>query len=86
MVRVLTEPLLFFTFPFLVYAVVLVAQLVNPFGVDHWTRRVVVPLTLAGLILAVGSIVLVGLLAPRYEGGYVPAHEENGHIVPGQMR
>ncbi len=86
MARALTEPLVFFTIPFLLYAAFLVAQLINPFGLHHWTRRVIVPLTLAGLVLGVGSIVLVGVFAPRYEGGYVPAHEENGRIVPGRMR
>ena len=86
MARALAEPLLFFTVPFALYVAFLLLQLLNPFSVNHWTRRVLVPLTLAGLVLAVGSIVAVGVLAPRYEGGYVPAYEENGRIVPGHMR
>jgi len=86
MIRALTEPLVFFTVPFALYLAFLLMQLINPFAVHHWTRRVVVPLTLAGLLLAVGSLVVLGLLAPRYEGGYVPAHEENGRIVPGHMQ
>ena len=86
MIRALSEPLAFFLVPFALYAGFLLLQLVNPFLIDNWTRRVVVPLTLAGLLLAVGSLVMVGLLAPRYEGGYVPAHEENGRIVPGRTQ
>ncbi len=86
MARALTEPLVFFTVPFALYVAVLLVQLINPFDIDRWTRRVVLPLMLAGLVLAVGSIVAVGVLAPRYEGGYVPAHEENGRIVPGRMQ
>ena len=86
MIRALSEPMVFFAVPFALYAGLLLVQFVNPFAIDNWTRRVVVPLTLAGLLLAVGSLLVVGLMAPRYEGGYVPAHEENGRIVPGQMR
>ncbi len=86
MIRIFAEPLAFFTIPFALYVLVLLLQLVNPFAIDRWTRRVMIPLTLSGLVLAVGSIALVGLLAPRYEGGYVPAHIENGEIVPGHMR
>ena len=85
MIRALSEPLAFFLVPFALYAGFLLLQLLNPLVIDHWTRRVVVPLTLAGLLLAVGSLVLVGVLAPRHVGGYVPAYEENGRIVPGHM-
>ena len=86
MIRALSEPLVFFVVPFALYVAFLLLQLINPFAIDNWTRRVVVPLTLAGLLLAVGSLVVVGLIAPRYEGGYVPAHEENGRIVPGRTQ
>ena len=76
MIRALSEPLFFFAIPFAIYIAFLALQLVNPFAIDNWTRRVVVPLTLAGLLLAVGSLVVLGTLAPRHLGGYVPAHEE----------
>ena len=86
MIRLLAEPLVFFTVPFALYAIVLLLQLVNPFAIDRWTRRVVLPLALSGVVLAVGSIALVGIMAPRYEGGYVPAHIVDGRIVQGRMR
>ena len=86
MARALAEPLIFFTIPFALYLVALLLQLINPFAIDRWTRRVVLPLALSGTVLAVGSIALVGLMAPRYEGGYVPAHIVNGQIVQGHMR
>lgn len=86
MIRALSEPLVFFLVPFALYAGFLLLQLLNPLAIDNWTRRVVVPLALAGLLLAVGSLVVLGVMAPRYEGGYVPAHEENGRIVPGHMQ
>ena len=86
MIRAFSEPLVFFAIPFALYIAFLLVQLINPFTLDNWTRRVLVPLTLAGLVLAVGSLVVVGVMAPRYQGGYVPAHEEDGRIVPGRMR
>ena len=85
MIRAFSEPLVFFAVPFAIYVAFLALQLANPLAIDNWTRRVVVPLTLAGLLLAAGSLVLLGVLAPRHTGGYVPAHEENGRIVPGHM-
>ena len=86
MIRAFAEPLVFFTIPFVLYVLFLLLRLIDPFAIDNWTRRVVIPLTLAGMVLAVGSLVLVGVMAPRHEGGYVPAHEENGRIVPGRMQ
>ena len=86
MIRALADPLFFFTIPFAIYIGVLVVQLNDPFAITNWTRRVVIPLTSAGIVLAVGSLVVIGLMAPRHEGAYVPAHEENGQIVPGRMR
>lgn len=86
MSRALAEPLVFFTIPFVLYGGFLLIQLLNPFERDHWSRRIIVPLALVGLLLALGSLLAVGITAPRYEGGYVPAHEENGRIVPGRMR
>ncbi len=86
MIRALSEPLVFFTIPFAIYVAWLLLRLVNPFAVEHWTRRVVLPLALTGLAGAVIWLVVVGVSAPRYEGGYVPAHLENGRIVPGRMQ
>ena len=86
MIRALTEPLVFFTIPFAIYLAWLAIRMINPFAVERWTRRVVVPLALAGLLFTVGWLLFVGITAPRYEGGYVPAHIVNGRIVPGQMQ
>jgi hypothetical protein len=71
--------------PFGLYAGFLAAQLISPFELDRWTRRVVLPLALAGSLLAVGSLVLYGVFDAGHEGGYRPAHIENGRIVPGRM-
>ena len=86
MLRAIGEPLVMFMIPFGLYAGFLIAQFINPFTIDPWTRRVVVPLTFVGVVIAVGSLVFYGLFADRHEGGYRPAHIENGQIVPGRMQ
>ena len=42
-------------------------------------------LTLIGLAVAVLGLVVVNLTAPRGHGVYVPAHVENGVLVPGRI-
>ena len=86
MIRALSEALAYFAAPFALYTCWLIARLINPFAVDRWTRAVLLPLVAAGLAVTVGGLLLAGLTAPRSEGGYVPAHIENGRIVPGRMR
>ncbi len=41
---------------------------------------------LLGIILVIASLVYTGLFSARSTGGYVPAHMENGRLVPGQFR
>ena len=86
MIRVLPRLLLFFLVPFVLYLLWLAARWENPLVVDRWTRRVLVPLSLAGLGCVLAGLVIIGVTAPRYEGGYVPAHLEGGRIVPGRMQ
>lgn len=86
MIRTIAEPLVLFMIPFGLYVGFLLAQLINPFELDRWTKRVVLPLACAGALLVVGSLFLFGLTAERHEGGYAPAHIENGRLVPGQMQ
>ena len=42
-------------------------------------------LTLLGLAAAVLGLVAVNVFAPRGHGVYVPAHVENGVLVPGRF-
>ncbi len=83
--RVIWEPALLFLSPFIVYVILLVLRRTAPFSSRHWTQGTVSMLTLAGLAAAVVFMLAYGLLAKRHMGGYVPAHIENGQIVPGRM-
>lgn len=83
--RIFWEPALLFLSPFIAYAVLLVLRRNGPFSRRHWTQGTVSMLTLVGLAAAVVFMLAYGLLAERHQGGYVPAHIENGQVVPGRM-
>jgi hypothetical protein len=85
MTREVLEPLALFLIPFAAYAVYLVLRARYPLEVEHWTSLRVSILTLIGLAIAVLGLILVNLTAPRGHGVYVPAHEENGVLVPGRI-
>jgi hypothetical protein len=83
--RNVLEPLALFLSPFAVYALYLMVRARYPLGVEHWTRRRVSALTLIGLAAAVIGLVAVNAFAPRGRGVYIPAHVENGVLVPGRI-
>jgi hypothetical protein len=83
--RTLFEPLALFLSPFAAYAVYLTLRARYPLEIGHWTTRRVSVLTLMGLAAAVLGLVALNLVAPRGQGTYVPAHQENGVLVPGRI-
>lgn len=83
--RAILEPLAFFLAPFLFYALMLVARQRYPFVRAHWPRHHVSMLAIVGMAAAVASIFIVGGLSERHHGAYVPAHIENGKLVPGRL-
>ena len=86
MLRAVLEPTALFLSPFALFAIYLVLRARYPLAIEHWTRSRISTLTLAGLVFAVAGMVLVAFYAPRGKGVYVPAHVENGQLVPGQIR
>jgi hypothetical protein len=83
--RSIFEPLALFLSPFAIYAVYLVLRARYPLEVEHWTRSRVSILTLIGLAAAVLGLIALNAFAPRGRGVYVPAHVENGVLVPGRI-
>jgi amino acid transporter len=79
------ESLLLFLAPFIVYAALLLLRRNRPFSVYYWRAKTLSGLTLAGLAVAVAGLFLIGLTAERRSGVYVPAHIENGKLVPGKL-
>ncbi len=82
--RVLLEPLLFFATPFVAYALFHLLRRRWPFVAELWTPGAVSTLAICGLALAVAGMVLLGL-STRNTGTYIPAHIENGRLVPGRF-
>lgn len=83
--RVIWKPLLLFLLPFIGYAALLVLRRTPPFASRNWSRGTVSRLTLAGLFAAIVGVFLFGVFAERHYGAYVPAHIEDGAVVPGHM-
>ncbi|MDR7036383.1 MULTISPECIES: DUF6111 family protein [Methylobacterium] len=85
MLRRVLEELGLFLIPFLLFFGYLLLVGRNPFHRVHWEAQVF-RLVLAGFGVVIASLVLTGLFSERHAGGYVPAHMENGRLVPGQFR
>jgi hypothetical protein len=85
MLRAVLEPLALFLSPFFVFAIYLVVRARYPLAIEHWSRGRVSTLTLVGLFIAIIALFIFGLNAPRGHGVAVPAHIENGVLVPGSI-
>ena len=83
--RAILEPAALFLSPFIAFAIYLVLHARYPLASEHWSRGRVSTLTLVGLAVAVLGMLVFGLSAPRGYGTYVPAHIENGRLVPGHI-
>jgi hypothetical protein len=83
--RPLLESLGLFLLPFAAFALYLGLRLRYPLAVEHWTRGRLSWLTLAGLAATALGLIALNAFAPRGHGVYVPAHLENGIIVPGRF-
>ncbi len=83
---VLTEIALFLV-PFVAYMVFLWATRARVLHPEAWPLPVLAWLTIAALVLMVGSFVVIGHFAGAPPGStYEPAHLENGRFVPGRIK
>lgn len=79
----LTEAGLFLV-PFVAYAIFLIATRAGLFQKVSWPLPVVGWLTAFGLLLIVASFYILATFSGSPPGStYVPAHLENGRLVPG---
>jgi hypothetical protein len=85
MARAVFEMLGLFLAPFAAFAVYLLLRAKFPLATEHWTRGRLSWLAVAGLAAAAAGLVAANVLAPRGHGRYLPAHLENGVIVPGRF-
>ena len=83
---ILTEVALFIT-PFVLYALFLWATREGVLDVNAWSMPRLMWLTMSALVMVIMSFLLLaqfGGAPPRTT--YVPAHMENGRLVPGTER
>ena len=84
MIRPVLTEVGIFLIPFAVYIVFLIATRSGLLVSASWPLHLVAKLTVAALLLVIASLVLLAEFsgAPPHST-YVPAHIENGRLVPG---
>ncbi len=83
---VFTEIGLFLT-PFVLYAAFLLATRAAVLQSGAWTMPRLAMLVIVSLVLVIGSFLLLAQFSGAPPGAtYVPAHIENGKLVPGATR
>jgi hypothetical protein len=87
MIRSISTEFALLAAPFVLYAAFLYLTGVGVFHPPAWAVRRVSALVLVSLILVIGSFVLLANFsgAPP-NSNYVPAHLENGKLVPGTTK
>ena len=84
MIRPVLTEIGIFLIPFAIYAVYLIATRSQVFAGTSWPLPVIGWLTALALLLIVGSFVILANFSGAPPGStYVPAHVENGRLVPG---
>jgi hypothetical protein len=83
MIRFIDE-LGLFLLPFALFFLFLVATRREAFAPEHW-RGARGWLAIAGVGLAIAGLVIETVWRDRRGGIYVPAHMENGKLVPGHF-
>jgi hypothetical protein len=73
-----------FLVPFVVYALFLVATRSNLVAQSSWPLPLIAKLLLGSLLLVIASFIMLANFsgAPPHST-YIPAHVENGRLVPG---
>ena len=87
MIRTGLTELLLFLAPFVLYAAVLVATRSGVLDPKSWPLRHVLVLGIVALVLVIGSFLYLAHFSGAPVGTtYVPAHLENGRLVPGTYK
>jgi hypothetical protein len=87
MIRTGFTELLLFLAPFAIYAAFLFATRAGVLDPKSWPMRHVMGLAIVALLLVIGSFVYLAHFSGAPVGTtYVPAHMENGRLVPGAYK
>ncbi len=87
MIRPVATALVLFGVPFALYAVYLGATRSGVLDTSSWRLQVLAWLTIGALCLVIAGIFVIAEFsgAPPHSA-YMPAHMENGQLVPGVQR
>jgi Family of unknown function (DUF6111) len=84
MIRPVLTEIGIFLIPFAVYALFLIATRSGVFAPSSWPIHLIAKLVLGSLLLVVVSFVLLAHFSGAPPNStYIPAHIENGKLVPG---
>jgi hypothetical protein len=84
MIRPVLTELALFLVPFVVYALYLWGTRAGVLHPESWSLATLMWLTIAALVLVAGSFIVLAQWGGDPAGStYVPAHIENGRLVPG---
>jgi hypothetical protein len=87
MIRPILAELALFLLPFVAYAVFLWAMRSGVLVPTAWSSARLAALLIAALVLMLGGFVLLAQFGGAPPGStYVPAHVENGKLVPGTTK
>ena len=87
MIRPILIELLLFLTPFAAYAFLLWARNHGVFDPESWPLPTVAGLTITALLLMGASAIIAAQFSGAPPGStYVPAHVENGRLIPGMNR
>lgn len=87
MIRPIFTEIALFVLPFVLYALYLWATRAGVFDPTAWTVPVLSWLTIAALTLVIASFLLIAHFSGAPPGStYVPAHIEDGRLVPGTTK
>jgi Family of unknown function (DUF6111) len=87
MIRQVAIELALFLTPFIAYALFLWATRAGVLGASAWPLPHLMWLTIAALLLVIASFVVLAQFGGAPPGStYIPAHLENGRLVPGAER
>lgn len=87
MIRPILFELVLFLTPFAAYAFLLWARSHDVFHPESWPLRTMVVLTVVAIVLVAVSAFVAAQFSGAPPGSiYVPAHVENGRLVPGTTK
>jgi hypothetical protein len=86
-IRLFSIEVALFLAPFVLYALFLWATREGFLHPDQWRPRVLAALSVAAIALtATGFVLIAEYTGEPAHSTYVPAHLENGQVVPGTMK